>query len=131
MCPLEPLTCGMADLFQWKSVRTSAPLLPQACTRSAVPDQRADLIRPLVRAIAIEWLTMIVRAINQEIAHAGGAHFSEGELCRGREKGPPQLAASLLSRQSLSFSIAFVANGRRRRPMPLPQGEGRTVAAVL
>jgi len=37
-----------------------------------------DVIRPLVRAIAIEWFDNDCprNKSNQEIAHAGGAHFS-------------------------------------------------------
>jgi hypothetical protein len=37
--------------------------------------------------IAIEWLTMVVRAIDQQPAYAALAHFGKGYLSRAGESG--------------------------------------------
>jgi hypothetical protein len=46
-----------------------------------------DIIGPSIGADRGRMAAMIVRAIDQETAHARRAHFSEGNLLRAREGG--------------------------------------------
>jgi hypothetical protein len=48
---------------------------------------KPDVIRPLIRADRDRMAATIVRTIDQETAHAGGAHLSEGDLLRADDGG--------------------------------------------
>jgi hypothetical protein len=48
---------------------------------------KPDVIRPLVRADLDRVAAMIVRAIDQDAAHASRAHLSEGDLLRAGKIG--------------------------------------------
>ena len=45
--------------------------------------RRANVIRPSIAADRSPMRAMIIRAIDQKIANAGGAHFTESDLLLG------------------------------------------------
>jgi hypothetical protein len=66
--------------FQLKSGRTSAPRLPQVVQvkRSSMSDSLRSSVRPLVSADCGRVAAAVVRAIDQNAAHAHVAHIGEG-----------------------------------------------------
>jgi hypothetical protein len=82
-----------ASSSQSKFGRTSAPRLA-ACLagKLCLNVGQSDVIRPSIAGDRCRMAAAIIRAIDQETAHAGSAHFGEGDLLRAaivREGGHP------------------------------------------
>jgi hypothetical protein len=69
-------------LSQLKSGRTSASLAAGLAHEAWLQIGEPDVIRPSVCADRGRMTAMIVRAIDQETAHAASAHLGEGDLLR-------------------------------------------------
>jgi hypothetical protein len=70
-------------------VRASLPAA--LANEPALKIGKPDVIRPSVRADRDRVAAMEIRAVDQDPAHTGGAHLSEGDLLRAGEGGHARL----------------------------------------
>ena len=58
----------------------SVPRLPHAADEPTFDAEKPDIVRPMIGASLDVMAALVIRAINQDAANAGGAQFSEGDF---------------------------------------------------